>query len=191
MKVKARRKSFIGLDPGLTDPPAASEVQHSEHPAALEAKLGDPQPEPTRQAAPEPERPKARPRKAKRPHPSTDQAGKHAVNVRVHLGTDTTTRLEAVAQQTGRDVHQLVGYMRKSVAADFRAVLAEGRSPLDTKSPSDGMTDRMHIVLSDDEYATAQSLFDPLGFGDHAMRDGMRPVLARLYHEWTLKIAKR
>ena len=188
--MKARRKSFIGMDPALTDPPAASEVQQPVPPAP-EAKPDDPQLETVQQTAPQPEKPKAEPRKVSLSRSPADAAGKHAVNVRVHLGTDTTTRLEAVAQQTGRDLQQLVGYMRKSVAADFRAVLAEKQPPPDAKSPSDGMTDRMHLVLSDDEYATAQILFDPLGFGDHAMRDGMRPVLARLYREWTLKIAKR
>lgn len=167
-----RRRSFIGMDPMLTDPPPATEPNEVDAPT------------------PTPIEPLAGPR---RPVPASQRGagGKHAVSVRLHLGQETTERLEGLARTTGRDMQQLVRHLRRSVAADFRSVLAADAAPKDTQSPSAGASDRLHLVLSDQEYAAARTFFDPLGFGDHAMRDGMRPVLARLYSEWTLRIADR
>lgn len=174
--MKERRRSFIGMDPMLTDPPAVQEPGSSDAPPPILTTVA-------RNA-------EATPRAA-RPARHGDAAGKRAVSVRIQLGQETTERLEGIARATGRDMEQLVRHLRKSVATEFRGVLAAGEPPTDHAAPVGGASDRLHLVLSDAEYGAAQAFFDPLGFGDHAMRDGMRPVLARLYQDWTLRIAER
>lgn len=172
----ARKRSFIGMDPMLTDPPAVQDPRPGDTPPPSLATVS---PEATAR------------RRSARPTPQGSATGKRAVSVRVQLGPETTDRLEGVARATGRDVEQLMRHLRKSVAADFRGVLAADAPPAEQAAPVGGASDRLHLVLSDEEYGAAQAFFDPLGFGEHAMRDGMRPVLARLYRDWTLRIAER
>lgn len=104
--------------------------------------------------------------------------------VRFALDAETTTRLDAVAREVGQDAAVILGQLRKSVVLRLHEVLAAEQRPTgDTPHGSDGAKVRVNFTLAGEEYVRAKAWFDPLGIGDHAMRENMIPTLAQLYRD--------
>lgn len=136
------------------------------------------------------EKPKAKPAMTEE---GTDPALCRCI-VRFALDAETTARLDTVAQEVGQDASVILGQLRKGVVARLHGILAAGQRPSDKEAGSradgGGAKVRVNFTLAGEEYARAKSWFDPLGIGDHAMRENMIPTLARLYRDRIRELGK-
>lgn len=182
------RPSFIGRDPAYTGPHPAS------RPVAQPADdMAPPPAAPPADAEADPSRPSAaptpRPQRSTQPRPEASHASAPAsdgacrINAKVHLGESATAHLETIARDTGESPEQLLRYLRQDVASALRALLATDTRPAYPAPPRVGASVRVQLSLRDEDYRRARQWLDPLGIGDHVLRDRLRPVLAALFQE--------
>lgn len=196
MSTRRFKPGFIGEETDYTRGnvvPGAAPVLAKEG-DAIEVAPNTPIPDETRPIAPKPVTGKARtvppaPAEKKARPAIAQEAGPVICRciVRFALDADTTRRLDAVAQDVGQDASVILAQLRKSVVSRLHEVLAGGQRPSDralgTAVEGGGAKVRINFTLTGEEYARARAWFDPLGIGDHAMRENMIPALARLYRE--------
>lgn len=180
------RPSFIGRDPAYTGPPPALRraAQPADDPAPPpEALTADEPvgPSPQRVATPRPPRSQG----PSRPRPEAPLApdGACRLNVQIRLGESATTRLEALARDSGESPEQVLRYLRKDAARALRALLATDARPSYPRPPRVGAAVRVQLSLQGEDYRRARQWLDPLGIGDQVLRDRLRFVLAGLLQD--------
>lgn len=110
-------------------------------------------------------------------------APRFARQVRFSLSPEGTERLKAVSRDQGVPMAVITKALRGRVSADLHRLLEAGQRPDDQRVYRGGHAERILIRLEGAACQRARAWFDPMDFGDDALADAMRPVLARLFED--------
>ena len=120
---------------------------------------------------------------------SEPTTGGIARQVRVGLSPAASERLATLSRERGVSIAVITKALRARVVAEFMILLDRGERPTDQRIHRGGHTERVFIRLQGPAYERARLWFDPMEFGDAAMADALRPVLARLFEDELRRIA--
>lgn len=188
------RPSFIGRDPVYTGPPRGARSPTEPADAAVPTPAAPPVEKPTDVAPPAPAAPQP-PRSEEASQPRRDappaRDGACRLNAKIRLEEGAAARLESLARGSGDTSEQLLGYLRRNLMDDLRALLASGARPAYPAPPRAGAAVRVQLTLQGEDLHRARQWLDPLSIGDHVLRDRLRAVLAGLLRDRVDALAGR